>query len=233
MHASNVSSMQLDVRGDAYGLLAAHPVAPLVSLHHLDLIQPISPHGRTSLDAVRSLVDVSRHDPARTLQQAFCYHYDGPGSGGGGGHNWSVSVAWGYTAQLYPWVLPAHELEIPLQTFEPYRPMAGGQFVFNTRPWRPDSACARPLTFFLSGVVNETAGAAAATVTEYTRHVVGKPPEKECDLPSFRSADAVQTVRVMAPKMSPSDWHRVINRYSLAGHRSIIRALSLSPRLLQ
>jgi hypothetical protein len=90
------------------------------------------------------------------------------------------------------------ELEAPLQTFESLRKKtADGLFVFNTRPWRPDSACARPLTFFLSGVRNETA-AAAATVTE-------------CDMPGFRSAAAVRTVRVLAPKMDPSDWHRVID----------------------
>jgi len=55
----------------------------------------------------------------------------------------------------------------------------GLSFVFNTQPWKPaDSACARPLTFFLSRVRNETAP--AVTVTEYTRHhVVGKQPEKE------------------------------------------------------
>ena len=79
-----------------------------MSLHHLDLIQPISPHGGTSLDAVRSLVDAARHDPARTLQQTFCYHHDD------GGRTWSVSVAWGYTAQVYPWAVMAHELEVPL-----------------------------------------------------------------------------------------------------------------------
>ncbi|CAD6232316.1 unnamed protein product [Miscanthus lutarioriparius] len=97
------------------------------------------------------------------------------------------------------------------RTFESLRKTAAGDglFVFNTRPWRPDSACARPLTFFLSHVRNETAP--AATVTEYTRHVVGKQPEKECDMPGFRSAAAVQTVRVLAPKMNPSDWHRVID----------------------
>jgi hypothetical protein len=152
-------------------------------------------------------MDAYRHDPARTLQQTICYHHDGRG------HNWSVSVAWGYTAQVYPWAVPAHELEAPLQTFESLRKKtADGLFVFNTRPWRPDSACARPLTFFLSGVRNETAAAAAAaTVTEYTRHAVGKPLEKECDMPGFRSAAAVRTVRVLAPKMDPSDWHRVID----------------------
>ncbi|CAO2207672.1 unnamed protein product [Urochloa humidicola] len=191
---------QLDIRGDAYGLLSAHPVAPLLSLHHLDVIQPISPLGRTPVDAVRSLVDAAHLDPARSLQQAFCYH---------GGGNWSVSVAWGYAAQLYPWAVPAHELEVPLRTFRPFWGKPDGPFLFNTRPWKPDDACAQPLAFFLSHARNETTdGAAAATVTEYSK----KAAEKECDKPSFRSAAAIQTVRVMAPKMSPADWERAPRR---------------------
>jgi hypothetical protein len=194
--------MQLDLHGDAYGLLSAHPVAPLVSVHHLDLIEPINPH-RTALDAVRSLVDAAQLDPARSLQQAFCYHHDESGG------NWSVSVAWGYATQLYPWAVPAHQLEIPLQTFQALRGRPDGPFLFNTRPWRPDDACTRPLTFFLSHAQNETT--AAATVTEYSRHVgAGQSTEKECDKPNFRSAAAVQTVRVLAPKMNPADWQRVI-----------------------
>ncbi|KAF8762156.1 hypothetical protein HU200_009700 [Digitaria exilis] len=193
---------QLDLHGDVYGLLSAHAVAPLVSLHHLDHIQPISPHGQTSLDAVRSLVEAARLDPARSLQQAFCYHdHDGPPGG-----RWSISVAWGYAAQLYPWAVPAHQLEAPLHTFSP----DNGPFLFNTRPWRPDDACARPLTFFLDRARSETAvAAAAATVTEYSRHVAGdESTEKECDKPSFRLAAAVQKVRVLAPKMDTTDWER-------------------------
>ncbi|CAO2185206.1 unnamed protein product [Urochloa humidicola] len=199
---------QLDIRGDAYGLLSAHPLTPLVSLHHLDLIQPISPQGRTSLDAVRPLVDASHLDPARSLQQAFCYHHDG--GPGGGGYDWSVSVAWGYAAQLYPWAVPAHELEVPLRTFRPFWGKPDGPFLFNTRPWKPDDACAQPLAFFLSHARNETIEGAvtAATVTEYSR----KTADKECDKPSFRSAAAIQTVRVVAPKMSPADWERAPRR---------------------
>ena len=83
--------MQVDIRGDAYGMLAAHPVAPLVSLHHLDHIQPISPRGKTALEAVRPLVAASRLDPARALQQSICYQR-------GPGYVWSVSVAWGLDA---------------------------------------------------------------------------------------------------------------------------------------
>ncbi|CAO2174239.1 unnamed protein product [Urochloa humidicola] len=198
---------QLDLHGDAYGLLSAHPVAPLLSLHHLDNIEPISPQGQTPLDAVRSLVDAAQLDPARSLQQTFCYYHDY-----GGGHNWSVSVAWGYTAQLYPWVVPAHELEVPLQTFRAFRGSPDEPFLFNTRPWRPDDACARPVTFFLSQARNETGGAAAATVTEYSRHVAGRKSTEECDKPSFRSVATVDTVRVLAPKMNPQDWERAPRR---------------------
>jgi hypothetical protein len=190
--------MQVDVRGDAYGMLAAHPVTPLVSLHHLDHIQPISPRGKTALDAVRPLVDASRYDPARALQQSFCYQR------GPGGYTWSVSVAWGYTVQVYPWAVAPHELEVPLQTFRTWRSWAEGPFVFNTRKLNPNDACARPAMFFLSRMRNETA---RTTVTEYARHAV--PAAKECDKASFRAASTVHTVRVFAPKMSENDWTRV------------------------
>lgn len=189
--------MQVDIRGDAYGMLAAHPVAPLVSLHHLDHIQPISPQGKTPLDAVRSLVGASRFDPARSLQQAFCYQH-------GPGYTWSMSIAWGYTVQVYPWALAPHELEVPLQTFKTWRTSANGPFVFNTRPLSPDNACFRPVMFFLSRVRNETG---RATLTEYSRHTPQS--EKQCDQASFRAASTVRTVRVFAPKMSPNDWKRV------------------------
>jgi hypothetical protein len=191
--------VQVDIRGDAYGMLAAHPVAPVVSLHHLDHVDPISPTGRTALDAVRPLVRASLFDPARLLQQAFGYQR-------GPGYVWSVAVAWGYTVQLYPWAVAPHELEVPLQTFRTWRSWAGGPFVFNTRPLAgPDSPCSRPAMFFLGRVRNGTGG--GGTVSEYKRYA-GK-AEKECGQASFRAASTVHTVRVFAPKMSQNEWKRV------------------------
>jgi len=189
----------VDISGDAYGMLAAHPVAPLVSLHHLDHVEPITPRGKTALDAVRPLVGASRFDPARVLQQSFCYQR-------GPGYVWSVSVAWGYTVQVYPWAVAPHELEVPLRTFRTWRSWADGPFVFNTRPLSPHDACARPAVFFLSRVRNETA---RATVTEYARHAAPSSEKGECDKASFRAASTVHTVRVIAPRMSESDWRRV------------------------
>jgi len=182
-------------------MLAAHPVAPLVSLHHLDHIEPISPRGKTALEAVRPLVAASRMDPARALQQSICYQR-------GPGYVWSVSVAWGYTAQLYPWAVAPHDLEVPLRTFRTWRSWADGPFVFNTRPLSPRDACARPAIFFLSAARNGT----ASTVTEYARHDAAPPSEKECDRASFRAASTVRTVRVIAPRMSESDWRRAPRR---------------------
>ena len=190
--------MQVDIRGDAYGMLAAHPVAPLVSLHHLDHVEPISPTGHTPLDAVKPLVRASRFDSARLLQQAFCYQ-NGPG------YTWSVSIAWGYTVQVYPWAIAPHELEVPLQTFKTWRSWSNGPFVFNTRPLL-GNPCYRPAMFFLSHVRNGT-GSGAGTVSEYARHAVKS--EKECEQASFRAASTVHTVKVFAPKMSQNAWKRV------------------------
>lgn len=189
--------MQVDIRGDAYGMLAAHPVAPLVSLHHLDHVKPISRRGRTQIEALRSLVDVSRFDPARIIQQCFCYE-------SGRGYNWSVSVSWGYTVQLYPWVLAPKDLEVPLQTFRTWRSFSNGPFTFNTRPLNPDP-CEQPLMFFLDRV--QMSEGTAATVTEYSRNE--SETGRRCDRPGFDAALKVKAVRVFATRMDPTAWRRV------------------------
>jgi hypothetical protein len=94
--------LQLDLKGHVYGLLAAHPVAPLVSLHHLDRLSPISPNSLKRLHAVRSLVGASRRDPARTLQQSICYYRPPSRSRGSGTVILSVSVSWGYMVHRRP-----------------------------------------------------------------------------------------------------------------------------------
>ncbi|THU66554.1 hypothetical protein C4D60_Mb05t15370 [Musa balbisiana] len=56
---------QYDVYGDLLGLLTAHPVAPLLSLHHLDVVQPIFPRVRSRAAALRRLFEGPvRLDPA-------------------------------------------------------------------------------------------------------------------------------------------------------------------------
>ncbi|KAF2288650.1 hypothetical protein GH714_009963 [Hevea brasiliensis] len=75
---------QVDIRGNPYGLLASHPLAPLVSLHHLDYVQSIFP-GMTRIDSLKKLIVPYGMDPGRTLQHSFCYDLN---------RNWSVSISW-------------------------------------------------------------------------------------------------------------------------------------------
>uniref|UniRef100_K4AK01 Uncharacterized protein n=1 Tax=Setaria italica TaxID=4555 RepID=K4AK01_SETIT len=129
------ANVPLDLKGHVYGLLAPHPVAPLVSLHHLDRLSPISPNSLRRLHAVRSLVGASRRDPARTLQQSICYHRSRSRSGGG--LTLSVSVSWGYM------------LQTPLRTFRAWSGSPANPFTVKTRPEAAPNATARPIMFYL------------------------------------------------------------------------------------
>ncbi|XP_066353482.1 uncharacterized protein [Miscanthus floridulus] len=151
------TTLQLDLKGHVYGLLAAHPVAPLVSLHHLDRLRPISPNSLKRLHAVRSLVGASRRDPARTLQQSICYYR--PRSRGAA-VTLSVSVSWGYMVHLYPSAVPPHELQTPLRTFRAWSGSPAGPFTVNTRPEAAPNATVlpchrRPIMFYLDRVTTE------------------------------------------------------------------------------
>ncbi|EXB36741.1 hypothetical protein L484_016993 [Morus notabilis] len=63
----------LDIRGNPYGLLVAHLVAPLVSLHHLHYLELLFPT-LTRIDSLNKLKSAHHMDPGRTLQHSF--HYD-------------------------------------------------------------------------------------------------------------------------------------------------------------
>lgn len=194
---------QMDVRGNVYGLLAAHPVAPLISLHHLDSIEPIFPTAQTQLDAIKTLLDASKPDQARTLQQTICYVPSQTFS-------WSVSVSWGYTVQIYPYILPPNQLEVPLQTFFTWRTFKDGPFLFNTRSVRLDKECEIPVLFFLKHFHVSNEGEANSTVTEYLRYTPKN--GKVCKLAKFKGANKVDLVRVMANKMDPDAWLKAPRR---------------------
>ncbi|XP_059666304.1 uncharacterized protein LOC132312078 [Cornus florida] len=187
---------QIDVRGDPYGLLAAHPLTPLVSLHHLEYVEPLFPN-QTRLESLGSLMQAYRVDPARTVQQSFCYHPK---------QSWSVSVSWGYTVQLYPWLLTAKDLETPLGTFKTWRSWQDGPFIFNTRPVNPDP-CDSPIIYFLEQVKEDGKG---STLSTYRRHVAE--PSKICDKAPYAPAMSVDTIRVSALKMDPEEWSEAPRR---------------------
>ncbi|KAK9071687.1 hypothetical protein SSX86_008116 [Deinandra increscens subsp. villosa] len=179
---------QMDVRGDAYGLLAAHPLTPLVSLHHLDYIKPIFPN-LTNYESLNTLIQTYRLDPPRIMQQTFCYYNTW-------WHKWSLSVSWGYTIQIYPSLLSAQELQIPLQTFLTWSSFKNGPFTFNTRPLSTNP-CELPAIYFISQVQD----AGNDTVTTYIRRNDSSKKCKEGDYPH-----TIETIVVLASKMNPKYW---------------------------
>ncbi|XP_062005661.1 uncharacterized protein LOC133722812 [Rosa rugosa] len=185
---------QMDIRGLPYGLLAAHPVAPLVSLHHLDDVLPIFP-SQTRMESLKRLISGYEVDPGRTLQHSFCYDLR---------RNWSVSVSWGYTVMLYPSLVTAKKLETAFQTFLTWGSRHGGPFTFNTRTVSLDP-CESPLVYLLDRV--ESVGG-DETLTTYNRYLPWWNNQGECRHCDCTPALAVEFFNVSASKFSPDLWNK-------------------------
>ncbi|KAI3841372.1 hypothetical protein MKW92_048101 [Papaver armeniacum] len=181
---------QLDIRGDPYGLLAAHPLAPLVSLHHLDDVEPLFPK-MTQLDSVKMLMDNAyRMDPGRTLQQSVCYDSK---------RDWSISVSWGYSVQIYPYFLSAQELSTPLQSFRTWSTRSEKLFTFNVRPVNSDP-CEGPFIFFLEKLVKGR----RETVSTYKSYF--DQIRMKCYHPKYAAAMKVRTVVISSAMMDNNEW---------------------------
>ncbi|KAI3987044.1 hypothetical protein MKX01_036834 [Papaver californicum] len=216
---------QVDIHGDPYGLLAAHPVAPLVSLHHLDYVNPIFPTSTSQIDSLEVLMGAYKLDPGRTLQQSFCweikkcmyfsnsfYHdWQRNWSVSVSWGNWSVSVSWGYTVQLYLWFAGDDLLRTAFQTFLTWGSWRNDTFTYNTRPMSSEP-CERPLVYFLDNVNNDSeVGENYETFISYKRFVA-EPWRKECNRTNFRSALALQTINITASRMDPGMWSKAPQR---------------------
>ncbi|XP_065871209.1 uncharacterized protein [Euphorbia lathyris] len=181
---------QLDIRGNAYGLLAAHPIAPLISLHHLDTLDALFPH-QNQMDSLNSLNLAYQIDPPRILQQSLCYDHS---------RRWSISISWGYTVQIYPSLLYANDLQRPRQTFKTWRSSSNGPFTFNTQPVKPDP-CGSPVVFMLDKAEQVRH---SGSLTSY--HIVKQEPEKRCNATLYEEALSLQEIVVSAIRLDPEYW---------------------------
>lgn len=134
---------QLDIRGDMFGLLAAHPLTPLVSLHHLDHTDPIFPNMATT-NALQHLFEAVKVDSERVLQQTVCYDR---------WFSWTISVSWGYAVQVFDNHIYLPDAVRAQETFRPWKRAGGlqGVYTFNTRGLHANP-CRRPTVFFLDKV---------------------------------------------------------------------------------
>lgn len=134
---------QFDVYGNLFGLLAAHPVTPLVSLHHLDVVEPIFPNV-SRVQALKRLTAPMNLDPAGLIQQSICYDKT---------RTWTISVSWGYAVQIYRGIFSAREMEMPARTFlNWYKRADYTAYPFNTRPVSRN-ICQKPFVYYLSNAV--------------------------------------------------------------------------------
>ncbi|XP_059305558.1 uncharacterized protein LOC132057114 [Lycium ferocissimum] len=185
---------QMDIHGSPRGLLAAHPLAPIVSLHHLGVINSLIPL-MGQVDSVKKVIEAYKKDPSRTMQQSICHDLK---------KNWSLSVSWGYSIQLYPSLMSAKELETPMRTFETWKGFEE-PFTFNTRP-NYIEPCQRPIEYYLDRVFELDNG---ETLTSYKR--IGN-YNKQCENENYAPALSVQMVNVTAAILSPQVWRQAPHR---------------------
>ncbi|XP_057477365.1 uncharacterized protein LOC130765051 [Actinidia eriantha] len=182
---------QYDVYGNLFGLLAAHPVAPLVSLHHLDVVEPIFPN-MTQVESLKHLQIPMNLDSAALVQQSICYDTE---------KKWTVSVSWGFGVQVFRGILSPREIEMPSRTFlNWYKRADFTAYAFNTRPVTRNP-CQKPFVFYMSKArfdswMNQT-------VSEYVRHRV---PHPACrwHMPDPDDLDKVEVYK----KPDPHLWDR-------------------------
>lgn len=173
---------QYDVYGNLFGLLAAHPLTPLVSLHHLDVVEPIFPN-MTRVKALQHLSKAAKLDSAGIMQQSICYDKE---------REWSISVSWGYAVQIFRTIFSPRELEMPSRTFlNWYRRADFTAYAFNTRPVTRHP-CQKPFIFYLKDVRHDNAS--GQIISNYARQQV-KPPGCRWRIPSPEIINLIRVVK--------------------------------------
>ncbi|KAI6707696.1 hypothetical protein NL676_010658 [Syzygium grande] len=186
---------QFDVYGNVFGLLAAHPITPLISLHHLDVVEPIFPK-LTQFQALQRLRTPLKLDSAALMQQSICYDQT---------RSWTVSVSWGYAVQIHRGIYLPRDMETPSRTFlHWYKRADPTGFEFNTRPLSKNP-CEKPFIYFLSDATRDAR--TNATVSEYVQHGV---PSLDC---KWKIADPSRIRRVeVHKKPNPHLWDKAPRR---------------------
>lgn len=122
--------------------MAAHPIAPFISMHHLDEVDRFFP-GYNALDGLHHLANAMQTEPSSFLQRCICYDRE---------KRLTFSISLGYVVQVYPYVILPKDLERPEITFKAWNKKdGGGEFDFDTRT-AIKSRCNKPFLFFLKEI---------------------------------------------------------------------------------
>ncbi|KAJ3706895.1 hypothetical protein LUZ61_010600 [Rhynchospora tenuis] len=185
---------QYDVYGDLLGLLLAHPVAPLISLHHLDVVQPIFPSSSTRAVALKKLfAGPIMLDSAGVMQQSICYDKV---------NRLTVSVSWGFAVQVVRGIMSPREMEMPARTFlNWYRRADYTAYAFNTRPVARNP-CQKPYVYYMSETRFD-----ATKHTIITRYDFNNTDRPACRWKMFDPAEMLDHI-VVYKKPDPALWDR-------------------------
>lgn len=190
---------QFDVHGNAFGLLAAHPIAPFLSMHHLDEVDPVFPN-LDALGAIRRLVNAMQTEPSSFLQRCICYDRD---------QRLSFAISLGYTVQVFPHIVFPRYLERSEITFKAWNHKDGkGEFDLDTRR-SLKSVCRRPFVFFLEDIYIEESETVVSTYKRDTSIDQSK-RQYSCFSRVF-SPEVVEQVRVVSKPMG-DQWFLVPRR---------------------
>lgn len=199
---------QVDVRGSIFGLLTAHPLAPIVSLHHLEIVDPLFP-GMNHTQALNHLLKASNVDQGRIFQQTVCYDRS---------NSRTISISWGYVVQIYEGDILLPDLLSLEKTFTPWRrksDIASSFFMFNTRKSSRDP-CKRPTIFFFESVLSSK----QQTESTYKKHT-----STTCQQ-GMNSMKNLQIVRVYSEKRDLN------NEQLLARRRDCCEVLPVSDEMV-
>ncbi|PON68058.1 hypothetical protein PanWU01x14_098620 [Parasponia andersonii] len=186
---------QFDVYGSLFGLLTAHPIAPLVSLHHLDVVQPIFPD-TNRVKALERLKGPMELDSAGLMQQSICYDKS---------RSWTISISWGYAVQIFRGIFSVRDMEMPARTFLNWYQRADYTgYAFNTRPFSRNT-CQKPFAYYLSKATYDSN--TNRTTTEY---VLNRTSNMTCKW-KMPDPSRIQTVEVYK-RPDPYIWDKAPRR---------------------
>jgi hypothetical protein len=209
--------LQMDINGDPFGILAAHPVTPILSIHHLDAISPIFPN-KTRLQALQKLTQAAEVESGSVVQQSICYDKE---------LKWSFSVSWGYVVHIHAGFLTPHEMVLPIQTFASiHRKWDKFEFSFTTRAYSKDP-CTHPIRYFVESVQGPNSNYSQGLLESvYSKEHNEKRAKSNCSQQLMGPLTSVNRIRVWKEPIREI-WYQVNNFFLLKHYHHIFITIQI------
>lgn len=175
--------------------MSSHPIAPFVSIHHVEAVNPLYP-GLSTLDSLKLFTEAMVLSPRSVLQRSICYDHT---------RKLTFSISLGYVVQVFPNVLSPRDLERAELTFSAWNGIRHpSEFDLDIKP-PVSSLCKKPILFFL----NEVGREGNATLGTYSRSLVKDDLKRKllC-FPRSPPLPNVEKIQVLGLPLS-KNWHLV------------------------